>query len=197
MSFLPHYCHSFHITVIPSGFLSFFPNTKEKYNLSSLNIELRELQILTTSKSFPYPKGEKDGHRRCPYMRVLVKIYPNKQCTFKCIVSFRASITGFFVNEYRVDISVIVEAFVETSQNHQKQAKFGRHFVTTGKSHLLFSFKQRQREVGCFKCYCVKQDFQVSSGTNFCEKFEVTIGKFSHSNNEICTSLSQSILTTH
>ena len=25
MSFLPHYCHSFHITVIPSGVLSFLP----------------------------------------------------------------------------------------------------------------------------------------------------------------------------
>ena len=26
MSFLPHYCHSFHSTVIPSGLLSFLPN---------------------------------------------------------------------------------------------------------------------------------------------------------------------------
>ena len=40
-------CHSFRIIVIPSKLF-------------------RELQILTSSKSFPYPKGDKNW----PYMRV-------------------------------------------------------------------------------------------------------------------------------
>jgi hypothetical protein len=44
-------------------------------HLSRENKYLRELQILTTSKSFPYPKGEKNGHRRWPYMRVLLILY--------------------------------------------------------------------------------------------------------------------------
>ena len=67
MSFLPHYCHSFRITVIPSVLLSFLPdfchsfriavipsllllsfllNTKEKYNLSALNIEFEFITLL-------------------------------------------------------------------------------------------------------------------------------------------------------
>jgi hypothetical protein len=28
--------------------------------------------MLTSSKSFPYPKGEKNGHQRWPYMRVIL-----------------------------------------------------------------------------------------------------------------------------
>ena len=64
VSFLPYYCHSFQIIVIPSVLLSFLPNIVIPSEL------FRELQILTSSKSFPYPKGEKNGHRRWPYMRV-------------------------------------------------------------------------------------------------------------------------------
>ena len=47
MSFLLYYCHSFRISVIPSKLLSFLPNIVIPSEL------LRELQILTSSKSFP------------------------------------------------------------------------------------------------------------------------------------------------
>ena len=77
LSFLPDYCHSFWIIVIPSrllsflsGLVSFLPNIVIPSKL------FRELQILTSSKSFLYPKGEKNGHRRWPYMRVLLN-YPS------------------------------------------------------------------------------------------------------------------------
>ena len=72
LSFLPDYCHSFRSIVIPSVLVSFLPNIVIPSEL------FRELQILTSSKSFPYPKGEKNGHRRWPYMRV----YSNILC--KC-----------------------------------------------------------------------------------------------------------------
>ena len=82
LSFLPNYCHSFHIgvipseycysfriTVIPSGLLSFLPDYCHYFQILSFlsNIVIpselfRELQILTSSKSFPYPKGKKNGH---------------------------------------------------------------------------------------------------------------------------------------
>ena len=55
LSFLPDYCHSFWIIVIPSVLVSFLPNIVIPSEL------FRELQILTCSKSFPYPKGEKNG----------------------------------------------------------------------------------------------------------------------------------------
>ena len=61
MSFLLHYCHS--------QLLSFLPNIVIPSGL------FRELQILTSSKSFPCPKGEKNGHQRRPYMRVAYKTY--------------------------------------------------------------------------------------------------------------------------
>ena len=74
MSFLPHYCHSFHSTVIPSGLLSFLPDYCHSFRISVIPSELfRELQLLTSSKSFPYPKGKRNGHQRWPYMRVLLK----------------------------------------------------------------------------------------------------------------------------
>ena len=64
LSFLPDYCHSFRIIVIPSVLVSFLPN------IVIPSESFRELQIPTSSKSFPHPKGEKNGHRRWPYMRV-------------------------------------------------------------------------------------------------------------------------------
>ena len=84
LSFLPYYCHSFQITVIPSRLLSFLPDYCHSFQIIVIPSRLvsflpnivipselfRELQILTSSKSFPYPKGEKNGHRRWPYMRV-------------------------------------------------------------------------------------------------------------------------------
>ena len=57
LSFLPHYCHSFRSIVIPSVLVSFLPNIVIPSEL------FRELQILPSSKSFPYPTGEKNGHR--------------------------------------------------------------------------------------------------------------------------------------
>ena len=68
LAFLPDYCHSFQIIVIPSALVSFLPNVVIPSE------SLRELQILTRSKSFPCPKGKKNGHRRWPYMRVSYKL---------------------------------------------------------------------------------------------------------------------------
>ena len=82
MSFLPHYWHSFRITVIPSRLLSFFPCYCHSFHISVIpsvlvsflpNIVIpfelfRELQILTSFKSYPYPKG------RWPYMRVSITL---------------------------------------------------------------------------------------------------------------------------
>ena len=64
LSFLPDYCHSFQIIVISSILVSFLPNIVIPSKI------FRELWILTSSKRFPYPKSEKNGHRRWPYMRV-------------------------------------------------------------------------------------------------------------------------------
>ena len=36
MSFLPHYCHSFRITVIPSGFLSFLPDFCHSFRIEGI-----------------------------------------------------------------------------------------------------------------------------------------------------------------
>ena len=54
--------------------VSFLPNIVIPSKL------FRELQILTSSKSFPYPKGEKNAHQRWPYMRVIHKKL-NKSCS--------------------------------------------------------------------------------------------------------------------
>ena len=72
LSFLPDYCHSFRIIVIRSELVSFLPNIVIPFKL------FRELQIPTSSKSFPYPKGEKNGHLRWPYMRVYSKCTPGQ-----------------------------------------------------------------------------------------------------------------------
>ena len=90
MSFLPHYCHSFHSTVIPSGLLSFLPDYCHSFRISVIPSEychsfgIIQRQMLTSSKNFLYPRGEKNGHRRWPYMRVYLKSKctrgkPNKQ----------------------------------------------------------------------------------------------------------------------
>ena len=73
MSFLPHYCHSFRITVIPSVLLSFLPDYCHSFCISVIPSKLLPFQIFVILNSFntlPYPKGEKNGHRRWPYMRV-------------------------------------------------------------------------------------------------------------------------------
>ena len=76
LSFLPYYCHSFQIIVIPSILVSFLPN------IVIPSESFRELQILTSSKRFPYPKGEKNSYRRWPYMRVYINIYSTRQFEF-------------------------------------------------------------------------------------------------------------------
>ena len=73
-SFLPDFCHSFLIFVIPSGFLSFLPNIVIPSELLPFQIFV----ILNSSGTLPYPKGEKNGHRRWPYMRV----FTNNLATF-------------------------------------------------------------------------------------------------------------------
>ena len=79
MLFLPHQCHSFRTTVIPSEFLSFFPDFCHSFqNLSFLpNIvipsELLPFQIfviVNSSSTLPYPKGKKIGRQSGPYLRV-------------------------------------------------------------------------------------------------------------------------------
>ena len=40
MSFLPHYCHSFRTTVIPSGFLSFLPDFCHSFQISVIPSKL-------------------------------------------------------------------------------------------------------------------------------------------------------------
>ena len=43
-------------------------------------VERQNCKYQTSSKSFPYPKGEKNGHRRWPYMQVLIIFSQN--CNF-------------------------------------------------------------------------------------------------------------------
>ena len=56
LSFLPDHCHSFRITVIPSVLVSLFSNIVIPSKLFG------DLQIPTSSKTFPSPKDEKNGH---------------------------------------------------------------------------------------------------------------------------------------
>ena len=77
VSFLPCYCHSFRITVIPSGLLSFLPYQCHSFGILSFlpnHYHFKIFVILNSSGTLPYPKGEKNGHRRWPYMRVLLII---------------------------------------------------------------------------------------------------------------------------
>ena len=76
LSFFPDYCHSFRVIVIPSGLLSFLPDYYHSFRISVIPSELLTFQIfviLNSSSSLPYPKGEKNGHRRWPYMRISIK----------------------------------------------------------------------------------------------------------------------------
>jgi hypothetical protein len=86
LSFLPDYCHSFQIIVIPSRLVSFLPNIVIPSKLLPFQIFV----ILNSSSTLPYPKGEKNGHRRWPFMRVFVKI------THECIQNFKTKQTHMF-----------------------------------------------------------------------------------------------------
>jgi hypothetical protein len=101
LSFLSDYCHSFRIIVIPSVLVSFLPNFVIPLEL------FRELQILTSSKSFPYPKGEKNGHRRLPCMRVClnhewcdldIKVCSESESTFDRHDTFHRPIHHWLIN---------------------------------------------------------------------------------------------------
>ena len=74
LSFLPDFCHSFRICVIPSRLVSFLSNIVIPSKLLPFQIFV----ILNSSNTLPYPKGEKNGHRRWPYMRV----FTNNLATF-------------------------------------------------------------------------------------------------------------------
>ena len=80
LSVCQHCCHFFCISVIPSEYCHSFRILLFLPNIVILSELFRELQILTSSKSFPYPKGEKNGHQRWPYMRVIHKKL-NKSCS--------------------------------------------------------------------------------------------------------------------
>ena len=65
--------HSFCIIVIPSILLSFLPDYCHSFRISFNPSELLPFQIfviLNSSGTLPYPKGEKNGHQRWPYVRV-------------------------------------------------------------------------------------------------------------------------------
>jgi hypothetical protein len=79
LSFLLHYCHSFYITVIPSGLLSFFPDYCHSFCISCHSFQIFSFlpnychqfwdyllvfqnMLAPSSKSFPYLKGEINGH---------------------------------------------------------------------------------------------------------------------------------------
>ena len=80
VSFLPYYCHSFRIIVIPSRLLSFLPDQCHSFRILSFlpnYYHFKIFIILNSSGILPYPKDEKNGHRRWPYMRVLIKFLYN------------------------------------------------------------------------------------------------------------------------
>ena len=71
-------CHSFHISVIPSVLLSFLPYYCHSFRILSFLPNYHHFKIfviLNSSCPLPYPKGEKNGHRRWPYMRVYLILY--------------------------------------------------------------------------------------------------------------------------
>ncbi len=85
MSFLPHYCHSFHITVIPSELLSFLPDYCHSFQIivipsglvsflpniviPSKLLPFQIFVILNSSSTLPYPEGEENGHQRWPLVK--------------------------------------------------------------------------------------------------------------------------------
>ena len=72
LSFLLHYCHSFRITVISSGLLSFLPYQSHSFRILSflLNYCHYLSSWIRSSGTLPYPKGEKIGRQSRPYLRV-------------------------------------------------------------------------------------------------------------------------------
>ena len=64
MSFLPHYCHSFRITVIPSGLLSFLPDYCHSFQIGVIPSKychsFRIIQKITNTnqlQKLPIPEG--------------------------------------------------------------------------------------------------------------------------------------------
>ena len=66
LSFFPDFCYSFRIIAIPSGLGSFLWNIVIPSKLLPFQIFV----IQNSSSTFPYPKGEKNGHWRWPYIQV-------------------------------------------------------------------------------------------------------------------------------
>ena len=82
LSFLLYYCHSFRIIVIPSLLVAFLLNIVIPSKLLPFQIFF----ILNSSKSFPYPKGEKNGQLWWPYMQMIFELI--KTFWIFCIFTF-------------------------------------------------------------------------------------------------------------
>ena len=74
-----YYCHSFRITVIPSVLVSFLPYLCHSFRILSFfpnYYHFKIFVILNSSCTLPYLKGEKNGHRRWPCIRVINRFLP-------------------------------------------------------------------------------------------------------------------------
>ena len=85
LSFLLDYCQSFRITVIPSGLLSFLPDYCHSFRISVIPSKYFKYlsSWIAPVLTLPYPKGEKNGHRRWPYMRVAIRILVSFMFAFR------------------------------------------------------------------------------------------------------------------
>ena len=78
LSFLPDYCHSFQISAIPSVLLSILPDFCHSFRIFVIPSEYCHsfaiFVILNSSSTLPYPKGEKIGRQRRPYLRAFLNL---------------------------------------------------------------------------------------------------------------------------
>ena len=98
MSFLPHYCHSFRITVIPSGLLSFLPYYCHSFRISVIPSEYcHSFLIITISKYLSSWIAPVLSHT--PQWIIIVhaqnwKIWTTFLVKFKKIASFVSSVSA-------------------------------------------------------------------------------------------------------
>ena len=78
MLFLPNYCHSFRIIVIPSVLLSFLPDYFHSFHITVIPSKLLSLPfqifVILNSCTLPYPKGWVNWPALRPYLRVLFNL---------------------------------------------------------------------------------------------------------------------------
>ena len=81
--------------------------------------------MLTSSKSFPYPKGEKNGHRRWPYMRVPNKLLsvPSISFCWLFFVFFNFSYPNFISGADVNGISVRLPIGIQLTKRSGKNRK--------------------------------------------------------------------------